>query len=247
MIGTDRLAWLGGGPRSRDRADTAAPAHGLGRAAWRTWGKAQALNPAPENYRLTLPRGGGVSIRHESAATHERMKEGRHVSAAGSTVTLGIPRSAATSANGPRAGLLTIGEVARRSGFTIKALRFYERRELLPPSGRRPSGYRLYSEADLHRLEFIRQAKALGLTLEAIRELVVAARRPGGASARTRLLRMLGERIAQTTRHIATLTRLRKELERRRRVLARPPHGNPGRGYCTCLQPGGEAGVEPRP
>jgi DNA-binding transcriptional MerR regulator len=169
------------------------------------------------------------------------------MSAAGSSGPLGGPRSGAPSANGQRAGLLAIGEVARRSGFTVKALRFYERRGLLPPSGRRPSGYRLYSEADLHRLEFIRQAKALGLTLEAIRELVLAARRPGGASARTRLLRMLEERIAQTTHQIATLTRLRKELERRRRALARPPHGDPGRGYCTCLQPGGQAGVEPRP
>jgi len=169
------------------------------------------------------------------------------MSAAGSSGPLGGPRSVATSANGQRAELLAIGEVARRSGFTVKALRFYERRGLLPPSGRRPSGYRLYSEADLHRLEFIRQAKALGLTLEAIRELVVAARGRGSPSARTRLLRMLEERIAQTTHQIATLTRLRKELKRRRRVLARPPHGDAGRGYCTCLRQGGQAGVRPRP
>ena len=39
---------------------------------------------------------------------------------------------------------MTIGEVARRSGFTVKALRYYERCGLLPPSGRRPSGYRVY-------------------------------------------------------------------------------------------------------
>jgi DNA-binding transcriptional MerR regulator len=99
------------------------------------------------------------------------------------------------SANGHNRWLFTIGEQARRSGFTVTALRFYEHRELLPPSGRRPSGYRLYSEADLHRLEFIRQAKVLGLTLDAIRELVTAAREPG-ARVRPRLLRMLGERIA---------------------------------------------------
>jgi DNA-binding transcriptional MerR regulator len=142
--------------------------------------------------------------------------------------------------------MLTIGEVARRSGFTVKALRFYERRRLLPPSGRRPSGYRLYSEADLHRLEFIRQAKVLGLTLDAIRELVAAASEPGGAGARPRLLRMLDERIAQTAAQIGTLTRLRKELERRRRVLARPPGRDRGRGYCTCLQDSGDAGAGPR-
>jgi DNA-binding transcriptional MerR regulator len=143
------------------------------------------------------------------------------------------------SADGQGVGLLTIGEVARRSGFTVKALHFYERRRLLPPSGRRPSGYRLYSQADLHRLDFIRQAKTLGLTLEAIRQLVVAARAPGGANARARLLRMLEERIAQTGNQITTLTRLRNELKRRRRILARGSHRNPGRGYCTCLQRSG--------
>ena len=134
---------------------------------------------------------------------------------------------------------VTIGEIARRSGFTVKALRFYERRGLLPPSGRRPSGYRLYSETDLHRLEFIRQAKTLGLTLEAIKELVVAVRTPRGTSTRARLRRMLEERMAQTEAQIMTLTGLQKELERRRRALARPSHPDPGPGYCTCLQRSG--------
>ena len=149
--------------------------------------------------------------------------------------TFGIDDSTAQRASAQRTGLLTIGAAARRSGFTIKTLRFYERRGILPPSGRRPSGYRLYSDADLHRLEFIQQAKALGLTLHAIRELVVAARVPGDLSARSRLLRILGERITQTTRQIATLTRLRKELQRRRRTVTRPTRQNQGRGYCVCL------------
>lgn len=118
---------------------------------------------------------------------------------------------------------LTIGEVARRSGFSIKALRFYERCGLLPPSGRSPGGYRLYSEADLHRLDFIRQAKALGLALGQVRELVSAAREQSCSMMRPRLLGVLDERIGQAACQIATLTRLRKELERQRRVLARQP------------------------
>lgn len=140
------------------------------------------------------------------------------------------------AAQGPR--LLTIGEIARRSGFTIKALRFYDRCGLLPPAVRRPSGYRLYGEADLHRLQFIRQAKALGLSLEAIRGLVTAARAPGNGRVREGLIRMLGERIAQTDGLIATLMQLRRELQRRRRSLLSRRHGEPGRGYCTCLHPG---------
>ena len=70
------------------------------------------------------------------------------------------------------AAVLRIGEVSRRSGLSVKTLRFYERRGLLLPSGRTPAGYRVYTEADLPRLDFIREAKALGLTLAEIRELV---------------------------------------------------------------------------
>jgi len=145
-------------------------------------------------------------------------------------------RSPAKSVSGP-ARLMTIGEVARRSGFTIKALRFYERRGLLPPSGRSAGKYRLYCEADLHRLEFIRGANALGLALDAIRELVVAAREQPRGTARARLLRVLGQRITQIGRQISMLTRLQKELERRRRSVAHQqlrPASSP-RGYCTCL------------
>jgi len=139
--------------------------------------------------------------------------------------------------------MLTIGEAARRSGFTVKALRFYERRGLLPPSGRRPSGYRLYSELDLGRLAFIRQAKTLGLTLGEIRELVVAVREPGTVGARGRLLRMLDERIAQTGEQIGALNRLRQSLERRRRALVQRPRGARERGYCACLQDAARAAV----
>jgi DNA-binding transcriptional MerR regulator len=134
---------------------------------------------------------------------------------------------------GPVAELMTIGEAARRSGFTVKALRFYGRQGLLPPTARSPAGYRLYSVADLERLEFIRQAKALGLDLLAIRELVVSARSQGRGMTRARLLRILAERITQTARQISTLTRLRQELQRRRQALIRRRCA--GRGYCTCL------------
>ena len=165
------------------------------------------------------------------------------MAAAGSPSTAQVARSTTNGSSRPPAQLLTIGEVARRSGFTIKALRFYERRGLLPPASRRPSGYRLYGEADLHRLEFIRQAKALGLTLDAIRPLVVAAREAGHSNGRDRLVRMLDERITQTAGQIATLARLRRELRRRRAALARGPRREPGHGYCTCLHDrGGKTG-----
>lgn len=133
-----------------------------------------------------------------------------------------------------------IGEAARRAGFTVKALRYYDLHGLLPPSARSTSGYRLYDDVDLHRLEFIRQAKALGLALDEIRQLVGAAR-SRDAAIRPRLRRVLGEHIAHITHQIAMLTRLRRELERRRRHL---PRSRPGdTGYCSCLRPGGKGPV----
>lgn len=148
-------------------------------------------------------------------------------------------RSVASRADGRSSSPpLTIGDVARRSGFSIRALRFYERRGLLPASGRSPGGYRLYSEADLGRLEFIGQAKTLGLTLDQIRELVVAARERSCRMARPLLLRVLDERIMQASRQIQMLRRVRDTLQRRRRALVRRPPTDHGLGYCACFTDG---------
>lgn len=127
---------------------------------------------------------------------------------------------------------MTIGEASRRSGFTIKALRFYERRGILPATNRRRNGYRVYGETELQRLSFIRDAKALGLTLRAIADIV----RTSNGDRRKRLLGVLDDRLAETTEWIAALTRLRDELERRRRIvsLGRPSDRN--RDYCSCLK-----------
>jgi DNA-binding transcriptional MerR regulator len=143
-----------------------------------------------------------------------------------------MPSEMSGATSEPR--LMRIGEVARRSGFTIRTLRFYERRGLLAPAARRASGYRLYGEGELHQLQFIRQAKALGLTLAGIHPLLAGQRR--GARTRARLVSVLGERIRQTTDQLAVLTDLRRELQRRRRALLRRSGARRARGYCTCLE-----------
>ncbi len=68
-----------------------------------------------------------------------------------------------------------IGEVAQRTGVTQRTLRFYEEKELLRPSERMQGGFRLYSEADIRRIEFIKQLQnLLGLSLAEIKEMVDA-------------------------------------------------------------------------
>lgn len=66
----------------------------------------------------------------------------------------------------------TIGGLARRAGVNLQTIRYYEKRGLLIPSGRKDSGYRLYDADSLKRLLFIRHAKELGFTLEEIKEFL---------------------------------------------------------------------------
>lgn len=63
---------------------------------------------------------------------------------------------------------LTVGEIARRSGFASSALRYYEKEGLLSPE-RTEGGQRRYARSALRRLAFIRAARHIGLTLDEIR------------------------------------------------------------------------------
>ncbi|MDP1948319.1 MAG: heavy metal-responsive transcriptional regulator [Nitrospirota bacterium] len=66
----------------------------------------------------------------------------------------------------------TIGWLANSAGVYVQTVRYYEKRKFLSPSGRRPSGYRIYDNEALTRLRFIRNAQALGFTLREISELL---------------------------------------------------------------------------
>ncbi len=85
-----------------------------------------------------------------------------------------VPVEAVVSETRP-AGTMLIGEVAERTGLTQRTLRYYEEKGLLPPASRLEGGFRLYTEADIQRLEHIRELKqVLGFSLLEIKELVEA-------------------------------------------------------------------------
>ena len=65
-----------------------------------------------------------------------------------------------------------IGEIAERTGVSVETLRYYEKRRLLNAPARTQGGYRVYSDAVVHQVKFIKQAQSLGLTLEDIQQLV---------------------------------------------------------------------------
>lgn len=66
----------------------------------------------------------------------------------------------------------TIGELARRTGLTVKAIRFYADRGIVPPTERGPTGHRRYDQAALARLELVRTLRQLDLDLTTIRRIL---------------------------------------------------------------------------
>lgn len=66
---------------------------------------------------------------------------------------------------------MNISEVGKRAGLPPKTIRFYEDIGLIAPR-REANGYRVFSEKDLHRLAFLRRARALGFTVQECRQLL---------------------------------------------------------------------------
>lgn len=72
----------------------------------------------------------------------------------------------------PRGELMQIGQVAERTGLSLRTIRFYEENGLVIPTARSEGGFRLYSEDDVARLEVIKRMKPLGFSLEEMHELL---------------------------------------------------------------------------
>ncbi|MEV3858843.1 MerR family transcriptional regulator [Streptomyces sp. NPDC050095] len=68
--------------------------------------------------------------------------------------------------------LHAIGDLARRTGLTVKAIRFYADTGIVPPTDRTPAGYRLYGPDAVARLELVRTLRELGVDLTTIRKVV---------------------------------------------------------------------------
>jgi len=107
---------------------------------------------------------------------------------------------------------MQIGELARRARVNIQTVRFYERQKLLPQPARKPSGYRVYAEADLRRLLFIRQAKALGFSLDEIREILNM--RARGACPCGRVIHVAEHHLNNIRDTIRNLAGFEKQLSR---------------------------------
>jgi DNA-binding transcriptional MerR regulator len=103
-----------------------------------------------------------------------------------------------------------IGELASRAAMTVDAIRFYEKRGLLPKAQRSAGRFRVYSPRDLERVRFIQQMQVLGFSLAEIRELVDLRNRKTEACETVRTL--LQEKLAATRAKARQLKQLESEL-----------------------------------
>ncbi|MDZ4374450.1 MAG: helix-turn-helix domain-containing protein [Phenylobacterium sp.] len=118
---------------------------------------------------------------------------------------------------------LTIGRLAHAAEVKIPTIRFYEQIGLLPPPDRSASDRRLYGEATVRRLRFIRHARQLGFSVDAIRALLALTDNPDRPCDDANAL--AAEQLADVETKIAQLQALRGEL---RRMVTANCHGRAG-------------------
>jgi Cu(I)-responsive transcriptional regulator len=105
---------------------------------------------------------------------------------------------------------VNIGAAARRSGLTVKMIRYYESIGLVAPADRSAGNYRTYDRRDIDRLEFIKRARGLGFSLDEIRQLLALWDDSGRASAEVKAL--VTSHIAELDGRIAALKGMRRTL-----------------------------------
>lgn len=134
---------------------------------------------------------------------------------------------------------MNIGEAAKASGISAKMIRYYETIGLIGRATRSESGYRHYSQADVHTLSFIRRARDLGFTVEQIGELLALWRDRSRASADVKRLALA---------HVSALEHKAAELRTMSltlRSLAARCQGD-DRPDCPIVEDLAEAVVVPR-
>lgn len=116
--------------------------------------------------------------------------------------------------------MMNIGQAAQASGISAKMIRYYETIGLIGPAGRTASGYRTYTDQDLHTLRFVRRARGLGFSVEQMHELLALWRDRKRASADVK--RVALQHVQELERKAAELQQMADTLKH----LAHHCHGN---------------------
>jgi MerR family copper efflux transcriptional regulator len=133
--------------------------------------------------------------------------------------------------------LLKVGEVGERTGLSRKALRHYESLGLVEPAVRTESGYRLYDQEALRRIELVRRAKTLGLSLAEAKEFLHVADGCCGDN-HPALAELVQGKLEETARQMAELQALRGNLQEvLDRLESKKGQHRCEEALCTCGAP----------
>src|SRR5262249_39952412 len=121
----------------------------------------------------------------------------------------------------PDAGsFLTTGDMARRSGDTLRTVRFYEEEGILRPVRRTDGGHRLFDQRELDRLTLVTDLRAAGLSLDEIKQILEVKQHSGVAGEAARHASdILARRIQELREKLAVLARLQDDLARTTDVM----------------------------
>ena len=133
--------------------------------------------------------------------------------------------------------MVTVGQASRRTGLTEKAIRLYESKGLLNLAERTEAGYRTYTDADIDLMRFIRQAKALGLRLEEIKNIIDLQRE--GAQPCQKVLQLVDAHLSEIDRTMADLKALRRSLTSARRAAAESSRQGDSAVVCRIIESAG--------
>lgn len=107
---------------------------------------------------------------------------------------------------------MRIGDLAAAAAIPVETVRYYEKRGLLATPPRSANGYRMYEDAALHQLRFIRAAQSAGLTLAEIRSVIEL--RNDGTTPCSHLETLLADKLAEVHERQIQLASLETELTR---------------------------------
>ena len=133
---------------------------------------------------------------------------------------MNMPRSTRTTrpemADARQQGFHNIGEAAELSGVSAKMIRHYESIGLIPEAGRTFAGYRIYSDADVHRFRFIKRARALGFSIKQIETLLGLWNNRSRASAEVKKLAQAhADELSARIREMQAMQRTLEDLAKR--------------------------------
>ena len=110
-------------------------------------------------------------------------------------------------------GFMTVGEVAKKMGVTVRTLQYYDKKGLLSPSAESEGGRRLYTDKDLIRLHQIISLKSLGFSLDDIKERLISLETPADvANALTEQADDIRQKIEQLQASLSAIEQLKAEV-----------------------------------